>query len=249
MSIWYEVRGELHVKSMMATIHRVTDDQQMIATMSLVNSVSDQGILEELLEDSKPKKPQGYNELDYLLITPFRYPPLQYGSRFGSTLEPSLFYGSLNVSTALAETAYYQFVFLSGMKVPYTEPLQVTYSSYTVSIRTDLGVFLDREPFINYEQELISPVNYNSTQELGSSMRQAKVEAFQYVSARNPETGKNIALFTPNAFQSKKPISLERWICKVTDEEVGFVSQNNKKRFSFHKTTFLVNGELPSPAC
>lgn len=249
IDIWAELEGQEYITSMMATIHRVTDDQQLIATMSLVNNVEEQGILEDLLEETKPQKPEGFEDLDYFLITPFRYPPLKYGSRFGSTFEPSLFYGSLNISTALSETAYYRFVFLSGMQEPYEEPLQVTYSSYTVAIRTNRGIFLDKEPFDKYEADLTSSTNYTTSQRLGSSMRESKVEAFQYVSARDPKKGSNVALFTPRSFQSKKPINLERWLCQVTVDEVGFISNDNHRRFSFAKEIFEVDGEIPSPAC
>lgn len=248
-NIWGEINGEQYITSMMATIYRVVEDQEEAATLSLVNNIEEQGILEELLEQSKPKKPEGYEYLHYLLITPFRYPPLQYGSRFGSTYEPSLFYGALNVSTALAETAYYRFVFISGMKEPYTDSIPMTYSSYTVKIKTDRGIFLNKEPFNTFEKSITSLNNYSDTQELGSSMRKGNVKAFQYVSARDPHKGTNIALFTPKAFQSKKPTSIESWVCKITNEEIGFISKKNQVRISFTKDLFLIDGKIPAPAC
>ncbi|WP_454782214.1 RES family NAD+ phosphorylase [Legionella sp. WA2022007384] len=247
--LWDEMDGTQYITSIMATIHRVVEDQEEVATLSLVNNIEEQGILEELLETSKPKKPEEYEDLHYLLITPFRYPPLQYGSRFGSTFEPSLFYGALNSSTALAETAYYRFVFMSGMKEPYPDNIQMTYSSYTVGIKTAHGVFLNKQPFDAFEKIITSPQYYGDTQKLGTSMRNADVEAFQYISARDPEKGINVALFTPKAFQSKKPISLERWICNITNQEIGFISNDTHKRLSFKRDIFLVDGLLPAPAC
>lgn len=246
--IWDEVQGSQHIKPLMAKVHRVTDDQQLIATMGLVNSVEEQGVLEELLEETKPKKPEGHDDLSYLLITPFRYPPLRYGSRFGSTFEPSLFYASKHVSTALAETAYYRFVFTSGMKEPFDEPLQVTYSSFTAQIHTNQGVFLDKPPFEKYKDFITSKMDYQATQMLGSAMRNDGVNAFEYISARDPNKGRNIALFTPKALKSKQPESLERWICSVRSEQVGFVSNDNEKRFSFVKDEFCINQHLPMPA-
>ena len=163
VDIWSEVSGDKHITSMMATIHRVVEDQESVATVSLVNNMEQQDILEELLEKSKPKRPAGYDDLHYLLITPFRYPPLKYGSRFGSDFEPSLFYGSLNVSTALCETAYYQFVFMSGMDKPFSEAREVFYSSFNVSVRTNKCIFLDKEPFSKYESLITSKNNYIDT--------------------------------------------------------------------------------------
>lgn len=247
-SIWQEAQGYSHIKPIMASAHRVTDDQQLIATMGIVNSVEEQGVLEELLEETKPKKPEGYGDLGYLLITPFRYPPLKHGSRFGTPFEPSLFYASMQVSTALSETAYYRFVFLSGMQEPFDEPLQVTYSSFKVKIHSLCGVYLDKPPFDKYNPIMESKFDYQQTQGLGSSMRNEGVEAFEYTSARCPNRGKNIALFTPKALQSKQPETMERWVCSVRNEEVGFVSGDNTQRFSFKKEQFCINQKLPMPA-
>ncbi|MDI7027707.1 RES family NAD+ phosphorylase, partial [Pseudomonas aeruginosa] len=74
--------------------------------------------LEELLESSKPPVPADAEPLHYLLKTPFRYPPLRWGSRFGRRHEPSLFYAALKLETAMAESAYYRCVLWSGMAVP-----------------------------------------------------------------------------------------------------------------------------------
>ena len=89
------------------------------------------GLLEDLHRVvASPRCRTGGADSHYLLATPFRYPPLPYGSRFGSRFEPSLFYGARSASTALAESAYYRFVFWSGMATPPPAPL--TYATQTV---------------------------------------------------------------------------------------------------------------------
>ncbi len=248
LDIWQEVEGHKFVKPLMATVHRVTEDQHLIATMSLVNDIYEQQLLEEMLDATKPSKAKSSENLHYLLFTPFRYPPLEYGSRFGSRLFPSLFYSSLNITTALAEAAYYRFVFMAGMSAPYLDALQVTYSSYTISMRTQKGVFLDKEPFEIYNEILASKHDYQATQLLGKKMRESDIEAFQYLSARDKQKGKNIAIFTPTVFQSRNPLTTMRWICNVTDEEVGFASNDNNEFYIFKKTEFESIGILPSPA-
>ncbi|MCC3263614.1 RES family NAD+ phosphorylase, partial [Paenibacillus polymyxa] len=75
-------------------------------------------LLEELIETSKPQLPPSTETLHYLLKTPFRYPPLRWGSRFGRRHEPSLFYAALRLETAMAEAAYYRFVLWEGMASP-----------------------------------------------------------------------------------------------------------------------------------
>src|SRR5690349_12503378 len=97
--IWLESKGTDQIKPMMAKIYRLVESQEQVATLGLVNNVYEQGVLEELIESTKNQSPKNNNVLHYLLTTPFRYPPLQYGSRFGKTFEQGLFYGSLNLIT------------------------------------------------------------------------------------------------------------------------------------------------------
>jgi hypothetical protein len=72
----------------------MVESQQQIATSSLVDDLAEQALLEELIERSKPPLRSGTERLHYLLATPFRYPPLRHGSRFGGRFEPSLLYGA-----------------------------------------------------------------------------------------------------------------------------------------------------------
>lgn len=145
--------------------------------------------LEELLEGSKPALPPKTEKLHYLLSTPFRYPPLKYGSRFGRSFEPSLFYGAMSVDTALAETAYYRFVFLSHLETAFPRPLTTLHTLFSVRIRTAKGVRLQEEAWRDLHEALTDPVSYRESQALGTDMRQAGVEAFQFLSARARQAG------------------------------------------------------------
>ena len=71
------------------------ESQEQVATNRLVATLAEQDLLESMLEASKPPLPKGTARLDYLLATPFRYPPLPHGSRFGGRHEPSLFYAGV----------------------------------------------------------------------------------------------------------------------------------------------------------
>lgn len=248
VDIWLEVDGEKEIKPMIATIFRFVESQEQAATLSLVNNVYDQGVLEELLESTKSPLPEKTDSLHYLLKTPFRYPPLQYGSRFGTTFEGGLFYGSLNLSTALAETAYYRFVYMLGPEIPFHQIISSEYSAFSVSVKSNLGIYLDQPPFTRYEAILMSPTSYADTQLLGTTMRQHGIEIFRYISARDKDNGKNVALFSPNAFCSLKPSKLISWLCQTSLDEVGFLSKENNERVLFMQKDFWVNGVFPSPA-
>lgn len=236
------------IKPLMAKIYRLVESQEQIATLGLVNNVYEQGVLEELIESTKNPLPADSHFLHYLLTTPFRYPPLKYGSRFGTTFEQGIFYGSLNIHTALSETAYYRFVYMLGPETPYEHPISNQYSSFSIKVRSHKSIFLDHPPFSKYEPTLISPSSYIETQQLGSNMRESGVEMFQYISARDKNQGKNVALFTPKAFQSKMPAQITTWLCQTSTNEVGFMAKEEKKRTSYSQKDFWVYNTFPSPA-
>ncbi|CDZ76829.1 RES domain protein [Legionella massiliensis] len=248
VDIWLKSEGKNHIKPLMAKIYRLVESQEQIATLGLVNDVYEQGVLEELIESTKTPLPTDTSSLHYLLTTPFRYPPLKYGSRFGTTFEQGMFYGSLNISTALSETAYYRFVYMLGPETPYAHPISNQYTSFSVKVRSDKGIFLDQAPFSRYELVLTSPSSYIETQQLGTNMRESGVEIFQFISARDKDKGKNIALFTPKAFQSKAPAQMTTWLCQTSIEEVGFMAKETQQRTSYVQKNFWVDNSFPSPA-
>lgn len=118
MDIWQLCDGERQVRPLRGKLLRMVESQAQVATLQLVDNLAEQALLEELLESSKPPLPEAAEPLHYLLKTPFRYPPLRWGSRFGSVHEPSLFYAAQRLETAMAEAAYYRFVLWNGMAVP-----------------------------------------------------------------------------------------------------------------------------------
>jgi hypothetical protein len=78
----------------------------------------EQDLLEQLLDETKPPYKEGTQQLHYLISTPFRYPPLKYGSRFGDRTMPSFFYASETPQTVLGECAYYRFAFMAVIENP-----------------------------------------------------------------------------------------------------------------------------------
>lgn len=247
-NIWMECNGKSHAKPFMATINRLVESQEQVATLSLVNNVYEQGVLEELIESSKNPLLTEPSSLHYLLTTPFRYPPLQYGSRFGTTYEQGIFYGSLNIQTALAETAYYRFVYMLGPETPYQHPISNQYTSFTVKVRSNESILLDAPPFSQFESTLTSAFSYEATQQLGAHMRESGIEIVQYLSARDQNKGKNIALFTPKAFQSKTPTQTTTWLCQTSIDEVGFMAKEEQHKVLYTQKEFWVENRFPSPA-
>ena len=230
------------------TLLRLVESQEQVATNQLVASLDRQALLEEMLEATKPRLRKGTESLHYLLATPFRYPPLKQGSRFGTRSEPSLFYGSLATSTVLAEAAYYRFVFWVGMATPPAGKLDTQHTLFGAAYRTTQGLQLQAPPFAEHRAALASPSDYRASQVLGMAMRAASIDAFEFVSARDPQGGINVALFTPKAFAKKEPVSQEAWLCELSGERVRFRAARGRDLHDFPLADFQVAGRLPWPA-
>ncbi|MBD9499733.1 RES family NAD+ phosphorylase [Pseudomonas sp. BGr12] len=228
---------------------RLVESQGQVATLQLVDTLEEQALLEELLETSKPRMPPPAEPLHYLLKTPFRYPPLRWGSRFGRRHEPSLFYGALKLETAMAESAFYRFVLWEGMATPPPSGRILSeHASFEARFQVQKGVRLHLPPFREHEA-LLDPQDYSVTQGLGSAMRDAGVEAFEYRSARCPQGGINVALFVPAAFTEKRPRNLMPWLCETTSEYVAFKhAQVPDSPRLYRREQYLVDGRLPHPA-
>ncbi len=84
------------------------ESQHIASTRRLVDSNAEQAALEDILEASKPRAPASTAGLDYLLATPFRYPPWGRGSRFRSAADPGVFYAADERRTACAELGYWR---------------------------------------------------------------------------------------------------------------------------------------------
>ncbi|MEK6749420.1 MAG: RES family NAD+ phosphorylase [Pseudomonadota bacterium] len=248
--IWAVCQGERHIGELRAQVVRVVESQAQIATLALVDSVDEQYVLEQLLDQHKPPPPVGADQYHYLMWTPFRYPPLPYGSRFGQRAEPGIFYASLTLETALAECAYYRFVFMAGMAEALPQGRITTeHSTFEARVQTAQGVALERPPFDRYRTQISDPTRYSTAQALGQALRKAGVAACTYVSARDA-LGVNIAVFALPAIANSQPEALRQWIGVTTADEASFtlVHSNNPPR-CFSKDLFLREQNLPIPVC
>jgi hypothetical protein len=247
-SIWTRCAGGSEIRALRVSPWRVVEAQHQVSTRKLVDSAEEQALLEEMIDSVKP--PDVTNgRMHYLLFTPFRYPPLPHGSRFGRRTERGIWYGSLDLRTAFAEVSYYRLLFLEGTHAK-LGTVTTALTAFTADIRTARGIDLVMTPFDAYRREIASPTSYQSSQALGAAMREEGVEAFRYPSARDAEGGINVAAFVPSVFGKSKPKSLETWHCSASREAVD-VAQGDyfvRRRFEYRRGQFLVRGALPAPA-
>ncbi|MDB4889666.1 MAG: hypothetical protein JWL61_1521 [Gemmatimonadetes bacterium] len=249
-NIWTRCAGDSELRPLRLSPWRVVEAQHQVSTRKLVDSADEQVLLEELIERVKPPDVTG-GRLHYLLFTPFRYPPLRHGSRFGARHERGVWYGSEDRRTAFSEVAYYRLLFLEGTRAQ-LGAVTTQLTAFTVRVRSTRGIDLVSPPFDAHRKAIASPTKYASAQALGSAMREAGVELFRYPSARDisEEGGVNVGAFSPAVFGSAKPHGFETWHCTAEREKVELTKGDFFKRetYAFMREQYLVGGELPAPA-
>jgi len=192
-----------------------------VATRALVDSRAEQEVLEALLEDSKPPVPSPAAGLDYLLYTPFRYPPWRHGSRFRGSLDPGVWYGAEQIRTSCAEVGYWRWRFVTashGLErldgVPHTV-FQALACGAAIDLRT--------EPFSRDRESWTDPEDYAPCQALAHSARKAHVAVIRYESVRDPEHGGCAAVLNPRAFAGAAPRRRQTWFLTVDRRRASWV--------------------------
>jgi hypothetical protein len=206
----------------------MVEAQHVAATMKIVDSRDEQDVLESLLETSKPPLPD--NALDYLLITPFRYHPLRYGSRFRASTDPGVFYGAEAVHTAAAELGFWRWKFLKdAVDLERLEP--VAHSAFRALINT-ATVDLRKPPFAGDAAAWRHHCDYTATQAFATVARQAAIGGIFYQSVRDPKPSWCLAVLTPAAFAKPKPHGLmQTWWLAVNQHEVIWRRNHESMRF------------------
>ncbi|MBS0290845.1 MAG: RES domain-containing protein, partial [Proteobacteria bacterium] len=131
--------------------------QASSSTRVLVANSQAHDRLEEILDGGKPIIQLLTNEkecakLHYLLLTPFRYPPLRFGSRFSTIFDRGLFYASTAVTTAATEKAFYRIFLAKGTKGKVGNK-NIYYTAFESKIMTHLGADLTKQPFSNFQDK------------------------------------------------------------------------------------------------
>ena len=216
------------------SVRRIVEGQHRISTNRLIEDPADQQRLEAMVEEVKPTMPAAARKLHYLLGTPFRY-GYSKASRFRRAGErPGIFYASEQVSTAIAETAYWRLLFFSrspGMSLP---AATIEHSALTVEIGAEKALDLSAEPLSAGHQLWTDPHDYEPCQHLAAAARQLGTELIRYVSARDSAAGANIALLSPDCFKAPEPSIEQTWHFRFEGRKLtAFAAFPSEERYSF----------------
>ncbi|WGL17303.1 RES family NAD+ phosphorylase [Microbulbifer bruguierae] len=248
-------------------LYRIIESQEEVATRSLVDNLHKQEILEKLLEQSKPARLPGSEHLHYLLATPFRYPPLPWGSRFGRCAEAGIFYGSKSIDTVLAEAAYYRLLFLNDMQPSPNIAVTSYHQVFSAKYCADPGVRLQAEPWRTFWPQITHLRDYTFCQDLGNQLRSCGIQGIETFSARalcagvggesnnnglvtERQQGVNVAIFEPEALLKRPPTIEAEVTAEATHSSVHFLIKSGSGLESrrFFSEDFLDAGSLPLPA-
>ncbi|MFE0014481.1 RES family NAD+ phosphorylase [Mesorhizobium sp. NPDC059054] len=224
---------------------RMVEAQHHVSTLKLVDTLDEQTLLEELIEDTKPHIPFECRHLHYLLATPFRYGSVYpYGSRFrraGRTL--GVYYAAETIATAVAEMSFYRLLFFAeSPETPWPRDA-AEYTAFSATFSTDKALDLTRPPLERDAAAWTHPTDYAACQTLADSAREMSVKAIRYQSVRDPE-GKNLALLTCTIFGKPEPTEWQTWRVRLSASGVQALCEFPSRRIGFDRTAFAGDPRL-----
>lgn len=209
-----------------ALLWRGVEAQHRVATMKLVDSLAEQELLEQLLEQAKPPLPEAARGMHYLLATPYRYRS-PHPSRFRAAGEAGVWYGAKERHTACAEVAYWRWRFLMDSAGLRDGELVTEHTFFQAQVR-GTAIDLTRPPWTESEEAWTRRDDYSACQALARAARATgKVQWIRYASVRRPG-GRCGAVFAPQCLSLQEGFPQQTWICKVTPTQALMLHDDDR---------------------
>jgi hypothetical protein len=221
-------------------VWRAVEAQHRVSTMKLVDTLTEQALLEDIIETSKPRLPGDCRHLHYLLSTPFRYgAPYPGGSRFRRAgLTPGVFYGSRTSATAIAEMAFHRLLFFADSPATPWPANAGEYTVFASEIRSRAALDLSKPPFDRDRDRWMHCSDYAACQDLVDQARPAGIDVVAYPSARDPGDGTNLAVLACAAFAAPEPVERQTWRLDLGPSGARAVCAFPDARLEFDRAIF-----------
>jgi hypothetical protein len=218
------MRSALRSDPHAGTVWRLVEAQHVVSTMRLVDDLTEQAILERLLERSKPAVPPECGHLHYLLATPFRYGAYPASSRFRRKgRSPGVYYASEAIPTAMAETVWWRHQFYEASAGGVRPAGAGEYSAIAARVATAASVDLTSAPYAARSAERTDPSDYTACLDLADRARAEGIGCIRYESVRDPDRGANLAVLTCASFAMPDPVEVQGWrILLRSDRAVAY---------------------------
>ncbi len=224
---------------------RLVEAQHIVSTLSLVDSLDEQSVLEDILEETKPQIPPECRGLDYLLSTPFRYRPYQHGSRFRKAgLTSGVWYGSERPETAVTETVFYRFLFYAESPGTPFPNSPADYTAFSVGVSTVRGLDLTTGALAEDHDAWTDLTDYSACQELAEMARETDVEVIRFASVRDTSANANLAVLSCQAFSDPAPVERQSWRIRISSRGALAVRDYPRAGIEFAQSAFSEDPRL-----
>lgn len=235
---WIPAALSSEKRAFATTCWRAVESQYAVATMTLVDDADEQALLEEILEESKPQKPEECEGLHYLLFTPFRY-SVHSESRFHCKGDRAgIFYAAMEVRTALAEVAFHRLLFFAESPATPWPERAIALTVFSTRVRTKKAIDLTAPPFDEAADLWCHPVDYAPCQALANDARKEGIEVIRHASVRDPAGGVNLALLACHAFATREPDDMHEWFMRINERGIMLIRGIGDDRLQFTPDTF-----------
>lgn len=221
-------------------VWRIVEAQHRVSTMKLVDSLGEQDVLENLIEETKPAYPAECGGSHYLFKTPFRYgAAYPSGSRFRRAgLTPGVYYASEEPRAAVAEMAFYRLLFFAeSPQTPWpTNPSE--YTGFSAALKTRRMLDLTAPPLDRDAALWRRLTDCGPCQALADVARTAEAEIIRYGSVRDAAGGANAAVLSCAAFADVEPLEAQTWRIGVGENGAYAIREFPPDRVEFGRDAF-----------
>ncbi|MFG1399964.1 RES family NAD+ phosphorylase [Roseixanthobacter pseudopolyaromaticivorans] len=246
--IWTRVALSSEFQRFDGACWRLVEAQHRVSTLKLTDTLAEQALLEDLVEETKPAIPPECRHLDFLLATPFRYgATYPDGSRFrraGRTL--GIYYAAESPATAVAEMAFYRLLFFAESPATPWPSDAAEYTAISTTIGTARLLDLMREPLSQDEDLWTDLTDYSHCQSFADAARAADGDVIRYRSVRDPAQGANLAILRCRAFEKPAPVERQTWRIRLSLSGVQALCEFPRQGVEFPRDAFAADPRIAS---
>ncbi len=224
---------------------RVVEAQHRISTMKITDTLAEQAVLEDLLEETKPPIPRACAHLDFLLLTPFRYSARNpYGSRFRRpNAESGVFYAAEQPSTAIAETAFHRTLFYAESPATPWPTNAGEYTAFSCAFKSSRVTDIAKKPWLD-EAGLYHLCDYSASQTFADTARASGFEIIRYKSMRDPKGLANLALLRCTVFTKPEPLERRSWKLHLGAQGARALCESPRLSIAYDRAAFARDPRL-----